>query len=70
MLVQNVIMYVFIVVFIVPISNFHMSSHETSSFTFLEWIQRPYGLKIPKMPQIGQNGTFYLLTFHPSFRSL
>ena len=32
--VQNVIMYVFIVVFIVPISNLHMPSHETSSFTF------------------------------------
>ena len=33
MFVQNVIMYVAIVVFIVPNSNLHMPLHETSSFT-------------------------------------
>ena len=41
MFVQNVIMYVALVVFIVPNSNLHMSLHETSLFTFFERRQRP-----------------------------
>ena len=47
MFVLNIIMYVFIVVFYSAISNLHMSSHETSSFTFFGIDTSSYGLKKP-----------------------
>ena len=52
MFVQNVIMYVTIVVFIVPNSNLHMSLHEASSFTFFG---TETGSRWFKKPRIDQN---------------